>query len=543
MSKLSFLKKPWFVFLLIVILTLIVSIIVYPPIYNRSIVWLNESLLLSLPQYNKPFKLGLDLIGGSELIYDADTSKLAVNDRAGAMEGVRDIIERRVNAFGVAEPLVQVARAGETWRIIASLAGIKDIDLAIKQIGETPTLEFREQIENEQAKEFKASHLLVCYKDAVRCSQTISKDEARKKIDELKKQATKENFIDLVKKNSTEPGAGERGGDLGWFNRWQMVQQFSDAVSAQAIGSISDVVETEFGFHLIYKQDERVGYIWSNTALSGKHLKHVSVNFDQTTGVPEVVLEFDSDGKALFSAITEKNLNKPVAVVLDDFQISVPTVRDVIKDGKASITGDFNIKEAKLLAQRLNSGALPVPIKLVSQNTVGPSLGLESLQKSLFAGVIGLLLVSLFMLVYYRLPGAVSVYVLIIYGIFSLAIFKLFEITLTLGGITGFILSIGMAVDANILIFERLKEELKNGKSLSLAVEDSFDRAWSSIRDANVTSLITCAILFWLGTSIVKGFALSLAIGIGISLFSAVFLTKAFLRLLVRKGKLGKLWC
>jgi preprotein translocase subunit SecD len=217
-------------------------------------------------------------------------------------------------------------------------------------------------------------------------------------------------------------------------------------------------------------------------------------------------------------------------------------VQSAIIEGRAIISGSFGLKEAKLLAQRLNAGALPVPINLVSQQTVGPTLGKVAVERSLIAGILGLLAVALFMLIYYRLPGLLAVCALLAYAAVSMAVFEIWPVTLTLAGIAGFILSIGMAVDANVLIFERLREELRNGKPLALAVEDSFSRAWLAIRDSNVSSLITCIILAWFGSGIVKGFAITLAIGIGISMFTAIGLTRTLMRVVFGGSKTFKRW-
>ena len=278
-----------------------------------------------------------------------------------------------------------------------------------------------------------------------------------------------------------------------------------------------------------------------NTQLTGKQLDGASVYFDPNTGAPNVSLDFDSEGKDLFADITKRNISKKVAIYLDGYPISVPTVQQEITDGRAIISGAFTLEEAKQLAQRLNAGALPVPITLVSQQTVGASLGEISLQRSLTAGLIGLILVALFMIVIYRLPGVLSVLALGVYGVVVLLLFKGLAVTLTLAGIAGFILSIGMAVDANVLIFERMKEELRAEKPLRTAIDEGFNRAWTSIRDGNISTLITCVILGTFGTSVVQGFAITLGIGVVISMFSAVVISKTFLRFVsgwkgIRKG-------
>ena len=517
------------------------------------------------------FHLGLDLKGGTHLLYQADTSKIDNQDADSAVEGVRDVIERRVNAFGVAEPVVQVnkSQAGD-YRIIVELAGIKDVNQAIYMIGETPLLEFKEQnpsftnqqinLTPEQQKE------LDTYNEA-----------ASKKAEEINKRALAgEDFAKLSKEFSEDPGSKDNGGDLDWATKGTFVEEFEKAIFDDLkSGQITPApVKSQFGYHIIKKMDERqaqeVGATatvngtttpveinntevlsahiliktktaadivptvdqWLNTQLSGKHLKRASVQYTQNTGEPEVSLEFNDEGGKLFEEITERNVGKPVAIFLDGNPISVPTVNEKITGGKAVITGRFNLKESKDLVEKLNAGALPVPIELISQKTVGPSLGKKSVEQSLLAGLWGLLAVAAFMLLYYRLPGLISVLALTIYTLIVLALFKLLNVTLTLSGIAGFIMSIGMAVDANVLIFERLKEELRNGRSYGSALEEGFKRAWPSIRDSNVSTFITCAILLWVGTSVMKGFAVTLAIGIAVSMFSAIAVSRSFMRVL-----------
>lgn len=442
-------------------------------------------------KYNQPFKihLGLDLQGGSHLVYQADFSNVSQADRADALNSIRDTIERRVNSFGVSEPLVQVSGAD---RIIVELPGIKNINDAINQIGQTPYLEFKTQNPNPGATQVDAN------------GQTT---------------------LDL-------------------------------------------------------------GNQWVSTGLSGKQLQKASVDFQPSAGLGNQVvvrLQFNDEGTKLFSQITSANLGKQVAIFLDGQMISSPVVQSAITDGVAVISGNFTTQQAKDLATRLNSGALPVPIKLISQQNVGATLGKESVQQSVVAGLIGLLMIALFMVMYYRFPGLLAVFALLIYAIVSFAIFKigisftvvvlvglffflgltvnawfgvlaflsyisllflngLSPVTLTLAGIAGFILSIGMAVDANILIFERVKEEIRSGKEIHKAVEDGFARAWLSIRDSNVSSLITTSILYIFGTPSIQGFAVTLGIGILISMFTAITVTKTFLRLFVGNSILTHPW-
>ena len=392
-----------------------------------------------------PFKLGLDLKGGAHLVYKADISGIKPGEISDAMEGLRDIIERRVNFFGVAEPLVQVEQKGvlktvknREQRLIIELPGVTDVNEAIKMIGETPFLEFR--LEN----------------------KNIAPDE-----------------------------------------NTSLYQAFLP------------------------------------TELTGRYLKKAALDFNQTTFEPEVSLEFNDEGAKIFAAITKENVGKRLAIFLDGAPISVPVIRDEITGGKAQITGQFDAQEAKLLVQRLNSGALPVPIALISQQSVGPTLGEKVLFKGVRAGIYGIILVAIFLVLWYRLPGLISVLALAIYTALVLAVFKIIPVTITSAGIAGFILSVGMAVDANILIFERMKEERKSGKSLKASIHDGFDRAWLSIRDSNASSLISAAILYWMGTSMVKGFALTLGIGVLVSMFSAITISRTFLMALGIKNEGG----
>ncbi|PIQ75080.1 MAG: protein translocase subunit SecD [Candidatus Portnoybacteria bacterium CG11_big_fil_rev_8_21_14_0_20_40_15] len=475
-------SRLFWIVLAIILLAFFAGFLDYPKAWNKGVDWLNAKKnevgflqsLPSIPQFfNLPFRLGLDLLGGTHLVYEADLSQISNGNINDAMQGVRDVIERRVNAFGIAEPVVQIDTVGQHHRLIVELAGIRDIDQAIKMIGETPFLEFKEEMTTAE-------------RDQI-LSQSLDKDT----LDKVK---------DVICSNPNVLIPYLRG-----------------------YGAANDPC---------YKP----------TGLNGKYLTGAQINYDQTTYRPLVFLQFNDEGAKLFEDITRRNVGKKVAIYLDGEPISIPTVQDVISGGKAQITGSFTEQEVKTLAQRLNAGALPVPIKLISQETIGASLGEKSLNTSLIAGLIGLAAVILFMIFWYRLPGLVATIALLIYTAVVLAIFKLFSVTLTLAGIAGFILSIGMAVDANILIFARMREELNWGKSLGGAIDEGFKRAWTSIRDSNISSLITCLILFWLGTSIIKGFALTLAIGILVSMFSAITVTRIFLKAIMTERLHNYVW-
>jgi preprotein translocase subunit SecD len=441
--------------------------------------------------------LGLDLQGGSHLVYQADFASVSDADRKDALTAVRDTIERRVNSFGVSEPLVQVQGKDQ---IVVELPGISDVNKAIDQIGQTPLLEFRTQGEPQPQK------------------TTVGPDG----------------------------------------------QVQLDAVDPIAAAG------------------------WQATGLTGKQLTKATADIQSAgsgsvTNQVVVRLQFDDEGTKLFSDLTTANVGKQIAIFLDGQILSAPNVNSAITNGEAVITGNFTADSAKELATRLNSGALPVPIKLISQQNVGATLGQESINKSIIAGLIGMLLIIIFMLANYRFPGLLAIFALIIYILLSVAVFKIgisitavilvgiffllgltvsrwfgllailsyvgliflngvSPVTLTLAGIAGFILSIGMAVDANILIFERLKEEIRAGKEINKAIDDGFARAWLSIRDSNVSSLITTLILYIFGTPSIKGFAVTLAIGILISMFTAITITRTFLKLFVTGKIMSHPW-
>lgn len=301
----------------------------------------------------------------------------------------------------------------------------------------------------------------------------------------------------------------------------------------QAISLIGKTAQLDF-------RETNDGQQWLPTGLTGKQLAKATVTFDPTTNKPQISLEFNDDGKKLFGEITARSVGKPVGIFLDDDIISAPTVQEQITAGEAVITGQFTIQEVREITNLLNAGALDVPVKLVEQRTVGATLGADSVKKSLVAGAIGLLMVIVFMLINYRVAGLVAVLALLGYSLMTFALFKLIPVTLTLAGIAGFILSIGMAVDANILIFERMREELRRGRDLKAALEESFRRAWPSVRDSNVATLITCAILYFTTTGLIRGFALTLAIGVLVSLFSSITVSRIFLRLFAMQPLLDR---
>ncbi|EKD84671.1 MAG: hypothetical protein ACD_38C00176G0006 [uncultured bacterium] len=431
----------------------------------RAVLWIIVfitiiSLFFNLPAFPKvkilgrsvnidfPLKLGLDLQGGTQVVLEAQMDKIDPQNRDAALESAKNVIEKRVNLFGVSEALVQSSKIGDQRRILVELPGLKDASAAAAMIGKTAQLDFREQIATPSS-------------EATRSAQALF--------------------------DSFRP-----------------------------------------------------------TGLTGADLKKAQVTFGSGNGKtgPQVSIEFTQEGASKFAEVTKRNINKPLAMFLDNAPISwpPPVVQQEIIGGNAVITGNFTTDEAKNLAIQLNAGALPVPIKILEQRSIGPTLGAESVNKSLVAGIIGLAIVAVYMGAYYGVLGLIADVALIIYTILILAIFKtglfiLPPVTLTLAGIAGFILSIGMAVDANILIFERMKEEIRWGKGKTTALELGFKRAWSSIWASNVSSLITAAILYGMGTSLIRGFAITLAIGVMVSMFTSYVVTRTFLRYVISEKR------
>jgi len=413
------------------------------------------------------FKLGLDLSGGTSLVYRADISNIDQSEVKDAMDSLRDVIERRINLFGVSETTVLVQDAsfindGEN-RIVIELPGVTDINKAVSMIGQTPLLEFK-----------------------------------------------------------TERPEGPEKTKL--IADFELIQE--KVVSGEIpLSSIEDPY-------------------FINTPLTGRYLERAILEFSQSGSVgggaiggePMVTLKFNKEGSDLFEKITKENVGNVVAIYLDGAPISTPVVREAITGGEAVISGNFTPEEGKQLVGRLNSGALPVPIELISTQTVGPSLGASAVSAGIFAALIGFAVLALLILFWYRLPGLVAIIALIIYSILMFSVFKLIPVTLTAAGIAGFILSLGMAVDANILIFERMKEEMRSGKDIVESIRNGFDRAWSSIRDSNLSSIITAIILFWFGTALIQGFALTFGIGVLVSMISAIVVSKVLLLSITSKN-------
>src|SRR3989344_614671 len=427
--------SPRIVIPIIIILAVISGFFIYPAIAEKA----GLDFLAA-----RPYKLGLDLKGGTHLVYQADVSGVPSDDRDDAMEGLKSVIVRRVEdrAFGTLDPEIRVDKGSH--RLFAELPGVLYISEAIRLIGETPFLEFKE-----------------LRRDIATSTATTTEN-------------IHEQFI--------------------------------------------------------------------STELSGEHLKTPAAisTLDPTTGQPLVLLEFNDEGEQLFAEITERNIGQPLAIYLDgksivdvngDGEITeedlyAPIVQGKIEGGTAQITGFNDPDEAKRLAENLKAGALPVPIELISQQTVGPTLGAESLEQSLFAGLVGFLAVIVYMILYYRFGGVIVGITLILYLVFTLALFKLIGFTFTLPGIVGMILTVGMAADANILILERLKEELRAERGFKIAVAEAYRHAWTAIRDANITTIMVGIVLLW----VLRGYAISLVIGLVTSLVAAMVITRVLLR-------------
>ncbi len=482
-------KKTIIFFILIIILALGAGIFSYPAPYNQAIDAINGKIKTSLPHLNTPeYKLGLDLKGGVHLEYKADLSNIPEDQKKEVMNGLRDLIERRINIFGVAEPIIQVYGSD---RLAVELPGMESIDQAIEWIGETPLLEFYEEKSQEELQ----------------------------KINDKKKEIN-----DLLEANK----------DKSQEEKDALIQQVPDWIL---------ILESEY----------------KPTELTGRYLQKASLEFNQTTGAPLVELKFNDEGAKVFEEVTGRNVNKTIAIFLDgrsiidtsgDNEIDgsdlyAPRVDEKIGGGTAVISGITNVAEAKTLVARLNQGALPVPLgNPIVQEKVGPTLGAMTMENAIKSGIWSLILIAIFLIFVYRFPGLLASFALLVYVAILFVLIKSIPVTLTLAGIGGLILSLGIAVDANILIFSRMREELKQGKDLMSAIEQGMLRAWPSIRDGHFTTVVVALILFFLGTSFIKGFAFTLTLGILLSLFSAVIVTHIFLLMFARTiiGKIKWLW-
>lgn len=438
--------------LLITIFCILINL-VQPYHINFTVPFTNNKIDYQYPGINlKPlrintdfaFRKGLDLEGGTSITLRADMKGVPSSQREDALNSAKEVIERRINFFGVSEPVVQTSKVNQDYRIIVEIPGVTDVNQAVQLVGKTANLTFWEEGASGSAK-----------------------------------------------------------------------------------------IATSSG--LPFGVPQMLGPHAKKTDLNGGDLKQVAVTFDSKTGKPVVQLTFTPEGGKKFAEITKRNVGKLLAFALDQQLVDAPRVSEPIYGGQAVISGDFTTEQAKTLQIQLNAGALPVSLSVLEQRTIGASLGNLSLQKSLIAGALGFVVIVIFMTFLYGRLGVIASFALAIYTLIVLTLFRLIPVTLTLAGIAGFILSIGIAVDANILIFERMKEELRRGRSLGTAIDMGFSRAWPSIRDSNTASLITSGILYYFGTGIIRGFAFTLALGVFVSLFSAIFVTRTFLKIFYKK--------
>jgi len=415
------------------------------------------------PDSNSPFKLGLDLAGGAQLVYEADISKIDPAEIPALMNVLRNVIEERINVFGVSEPVVYLESSSfvsdkRSERLVVELPGVTNIADAVAEIGRTPLLEFK--------------------------------------------------LIDRAAAAAQE----------------QVL-----ALQASATGTGAQISNVQVNGELVDTMNP-----YTDTGLTGRYLESARLEFTngqggQLSNEPVVSITFNKEGSDLFAEITRSNVGEQLAIFLDGEMLSAPRINEAITGGTAVISGGFNPQEARALAQNLSFGALPVPIELVSTQTIGATLGQEVLDKGIKAAALGFGLVLIFMVFWYRLPGLIATIALLAYVVIIMALFQFIPVVLTAAGLAGFVLSLGMAVDANVLVFERFKEEIRLGKDSRQAINTGFSRAWGAIRDGNITSLLSAIILFWFGTSVVKGFALVFGIGILVSMFSALVISRMLL--------------
>jgi preprotein translocase subunit SecD len=428
-----------------------------------------------------PVRLGLDLRGGLQTLMEADLpADVPISQED--LKVAKTILENRANALGVSEVIMQTA--GDR-RIVAEFPGISNPEEVTASMKETGLLEF---------------------------------------VDMGTKPLPEGTIIE------TDYGQSESA----------TAPTEVPATEAAATAETETEATPEEGASPTETPEAPKVY---HTVMTGAALSSASVTRDNL-GQYQIAFSLKPEATKLFADYTASHVGQYLAIVLDKKVISAPRIQSAIKGGEGVITGKFTYESANALAIQLRYGSLPIPIKIVESRTVGPTLGQESVRKSVLAGSIGLGIVILFMALYYRFPGIVADLALLVYGLVSLALFKLIPVVLTLPGIAGFVLSIGMAVDANVLIFERLKEELRAGRNLHTAIDLGWTRAWPSIRDANISTLITTLILFWFGSafgaSLVKGFALTLALGVLVSLFTAITVTRAFLHLILDNIKFSE---
>ena len=517
----------------IVLLGLFAGLVDYLPAYNRVSSSLNEFLddfdlpnevtrqdrwgifafidrNFRIPEFDKEYSLGLDLRGGVRVVYDIDVSNFETTaEKQDAVNAIRHIMERRVNFLGVGDATVSVQGGTDNPRLAIDIAGVSNSDQVVEDIGKTPVLEFRELREQED------------YLEQLRALAQATQEADQEELGTNFSFLFAQQYL-LDEDREIRPAEELEAICLG--NNTTIINLFIDLSPNYATGGEGDPC-------------------FKKTELTGQYLDRASV--DTNLIAPVVQLQFNSEGGELFKELTTNNISKPLAIVLDGQIISAPTVNAVITDGVAVIEGGFSWDEAHNLREELNSGALPVPLTLLTQNQIGASLGQESVDSGLVAGIAGVIAVLVFMILIYRFSGIVAVFSLLFYIAVLLALIKFIPVTLTLAGIAGLVLSIGMAVDANVLVFERLREELrKENKHIISAIDDAFTRTWTAVRDGNISTLITAFILFVIFDNFIRGFAVTLGLGIVVSMFSAMIVTRYFLKALAqtRLGNKRILW-
>jgi len=436
-------------YIVIILLALFAGIVALPKKFSLNLPILGEIEIVS-PLQRFDFKKGLDIQGGMQVVLEADMSNISTEDRETALESAREILLRRVDLYGISEPVVQTAVTAESYRIIVELPGVSDETEALALVGKTAELSF------------------------------------------------------------------------------QLLKQVPIEIPVTEDGTTPEI-------------DLQQTMTLEDTGLGGSQLERASVQFDPQTNEPQVGLSFDPEGTKLFATITSDHTNEQLAIILDGGILMAPNISQPILNGQAVINGGFTLEDAKQLSIQLNAGALPVPIHVLEQRTIGASLGSESVRNSLRAGLIGIAGVMLFMALYYGWKGILADVALCIYALLTVAVYKLFGVTVTVPGLAGLLLSVGMAVDANILIFERMKEELRMGRPFNRAMELGFGRAWDSIKDANLATILTALILInpmnltFLNTSgMVRGFGVTLLVGVALGLFTGVFVTRTLLRMFLK---------
>ena len=494
----------------LIVTALVVALATYVVVPGTGI-----HLTLGSLTVNRDFgaRQGLDLRGGLQVLLQADVpAGTPIDDTS--MSVAKDIVENRVNGLGVTEPLVQ--RQGAD-RIVVELPGVTDPQQAIDTLKQTGLLEFVD-IGNVGLAAGQVIQTDCIDPSKVDCANPTGALPVPTAVVTATATATATAAATATITATTAPTATLAAGASVTSTSAAGTPQVTATASAAATNTVTSTVAAAGPRY--------------HTVMTGVAIKSASV-LRSTLGAWTINFSLTDAGSAIFASHTSTHIGQRLAIVLDKTIVSAPNIESAITGGSGTISGNFSQNSANTLALQLRYGSLPVPLKVVQSQEIGPTLGQDSVRKSAIAGVIGLLCVALFMSLYYRLPGLIAVLALLIYAVITFALFILIPVTLTLPGIAGFVLSVGVAVDANILIFERMKEELRSGKALRQAVDAGFSRAWPSIRDSNISTLITCGILYWFGStfgaSLVRGFALTLALGVLVSLFTAVLVTRTIL--------------